>query len=207
MKLKSSMKTSLLLLLAIFASLTNNQAANIPITYLPYTISAPGTYVLNTDLTAIPNSYAILINQPIGNVTLDLKGHTLHMSGDTSYGIVAKMNGSAAGIVTIQNGTISVSAYGLDVKNTVSPEKDTNLMVQNVTFQNNTTSAEDIYLEQTNYVQIKSCKFVGVGRLGIMDENSPTGNTFTNLSFDGKLSVNMTEDGTPPLIVNFSSHR
>jgi hypothetical protein len=117
------------------------------------------------------------------------------------------MNGGAAGIVTIQNGTLSVSAYGLDVKNTVSPEKDTNLIVQNVTFLNNSTSAEDIYLEQTNYVQVKSCKFVGVGRLGILDENSPTGNVFTNLSFDGKLSLNMMEDGTPPLFINFSSHR
>jgi hypothetical protein len=77
------MKTTLILLLAIFASFAaTGQAANVPINYLPFTISAPGTYVLNTDLTAIPNSYAILINQPIGNVTLDLKGHTLHMSGD-----------------------------------------------------------------------------------------------------------------------------
>jgi hypothetical protein len=201
------LKTSLFLPLAIFASLTNSQAANIIINYLPYTISAPGTYVLNTDLTAIPNSYAILINQPVGNVTLDLKGHTLHMSGNTSYGIIAKMSGGFPGIVTIQNGTISVSAYGLDVKTNLSQQKNTNLVVQNMTFSNNTTSAEDIYLEQTLGVQVESCKFVGVGRLGIMDENSPTGNTFTNLSFDGKLSVNMMEDGTPPLIVNFSSHR
>jgi hypothetical protein len=202
------MKTSLLLLLALLASFTatHGQAANIPITYLPYTISAPGTYVLNTDLTANPNSYAILIYQPAGNVILDLKGHTLNMSGDTSYGIIAKMSGGGPGIVTILNGTISVSAYGLDVQTNPSQQKVTNLIVQNVTFSNNTTSAEDIYLEQTNGVQVKNCRFVGVGRLGIMDENSVMGNTFTNLSFDGKLSVNMMEDGTPPLIVNFSSH-
>src|SRR6478672_5299713 len=55
------------------------QAANIPITYLPFTIIAPGTHVLNTDLTAPnANSIAISMYKPVGSVVLRLNGHTLH---------------------------------------------------------------------------------------------------------------------------------
>ncbi len=179
--------------------------AQTPISYLPYVISAPGTYPLATDLTAIPNSAAITMYQPVGTVILDLKGHTLHLSGDTSYGIQVHLLGGAVDGITIRNGTLSVSAYGIEAT-TNTPGKFTNLLVENVTFQNNSNSAEDIHLSQTNGVQVKGCKFVGTGRLGVLDENSPTGNKFTNLSFDGKLSVNMMEDGISPLTVSFSSH-
>jgi hypothetical protein len=179
--------------------------AQTPISYLPYTISSPGTYTLTTDLTAIPNSAAITIYQPGGNVILDLKGHTLDLSGDTSYGIQAHLSGGALGGITIRNGTLSVSAYGIEATN-ITPGKFTNLLVENVIFQNNSNSAEDLHLSGTNGVQVRGCRFVGVGRLGVLDENSPTGNIFANLSFDGKLSVNMMEDGSSPLTVSFSSH-
>lgn len=177
----------------------------IPIAYLPYTISSPGTYVLATDLTAVPDSAAINVYQSVGYVVLNLKGHTLHMNGTNSYGITAHLSGGASGGITIENGTIEVAGYGI-VANTNTPNKVTALVVQNVTFQNVTTSAEDVFLSQTNGVQIKNCRFVGVGRLGVLDEGSETGNTLSNLSFDGQLSVNLMEDGTPPLTVSETSH-
>jgi hypothetical protein len=206
-----TIQTSLIILLALFASLTNNQAAapaaptlvgaQIPITYLPYTISAPGTYVLKTDLVAPPNGYGILITQPLGGTVLDLKGHTIYCSGDSSYGIIAKMNGGTGYVetVTIQNGTLSVSAYGLEVTNTT---KNSSLVVQNMTFLNNSSNANDVQLWAANGALLKNCKFVGAGQTGILDANSLFGNSYTNMSFDGKLNVNISEEGSSPLMMN-----
>ena len=202
---------NVLKLIALLALASIGQAANfpnIPISYLPFTISAPGTYVLNTDLTlANANSFAINMNQPVGDVVLDLKGQTLHIK--TSYGILVHLSGGAAGGITIQNGTLEGFAYGIEAT-TTTPNKLTHLTVQNITFKNNLdptyTSSEDIHLSHTNGVIVKGCNFVGVGRLGVMDKNSATGNIFTNLSLDGQLSVNIMQDGATPLTVSWTSH-
>jgi hypothetical protein len=213
------LKTSLFLFLAIFASLTNNQAANIPINYLPFKITAPGTYVLNSDLTA-PYSRtqtpAITTYQPVGFVVIDLQGHTIHAApvparelNNNSFGILMDVEGGAAGFVTIQNGTLEGFAVGL-VTSTSSPDKGGGDLIKNITFKNDLTSSVNsiaIHLVNTGGVNIVGCKFIGAGKVGIFDEGSYVGNGYSNLYFDGTLTTNIqvTARLTFPQLVSFSS--
>jgi hypothetical protein len=213
------LKTSLLLLLAIFASLTNNQAANIPITHLPFNITAPGTYVMNTDLIApYSKTPAITSDQPVGVIVIDLQGHTLHAAPvpfrqpNISVGILLYVDGGADGGVTIQNGTLEGFAVGLETK--ADPDKPGDDTVSNITFKNDPTSPANsiaIHLFQTSGVRIVGCHFVGAGQMGIFDEQSEIGNIYSNLHFDGTLTTNIQVNGHTtgtylyPQLVNFSS--
>jgi|SRR5215472_13980139 len=91
-----------LCLLFVLALALSAYAAT-PITALPYTINAPGTYVLLSDLSfSVPASAAVIINSP--NVVLDLQGHRI-------YEVVLNDPGSIGvfilgGSVTVRNGTI-----------------------------------------------------------------------------------------------------
>jgi hypothetical protein len=218
MKLKSPMKTTLLFLLAIFASLTNNQAANIPVNYLPFTINSPGTYVLQRDLTANANSFAISMAKPVGAIVLDLNGHTLHaipvpfpQLNTTSHGILVHLNGGAAGGITIQNGTLEGFAYGIETSS-VTPDKGSDMLIQNVTFKNDPTSSVNsiaIHLVFADSATISGCKFVGAGHTGILDEMNETGLTLSNLSFDGTLVTNIQENGYkkfPQTVATYQSY-
>jgi hypothetical protein len=214
------LKTTLILLLAIFASLTNNQAANIPINYLPFKITAPGTYVMNTDLIApYSKTPAITSNQPVGVVVIDLQGHTLHAApvpfkilNATSIGIHLNVDGGAAGGIILQNGTLEGFAIGLETD--ADPDKPGDDVVSNITFKNDSTSPANsiaIHLFQTSGVSIVGCHFVGAWRVGIFDEQSELGNSYSNLHFDGTLTTNIQVNGHTtgtylyPQIVNFNS--
>jgi hypothetical protein len=212
------MKTSLIIILALFASFTvAGQAANIPITYLPFHITAPGTYVLNTDLTApYSKTPAITTNQPVGIVVLDLQGHTLHAApvpfrelNTASYGILVHVNGGASGGITIQNGTVEGFAIGLET-DTASPDKGGDDVIKNITFKNDPTSSVNsiaIHLVNTSGVSFQGCKFVGAGHIGIFDEASEVGNGYSNLNFDGTLTTNVQVNAHLkfPQLVSFSS--
>jgi hypothetical protein len=210
------MKT-LIKLMTLLALASVGQAANIPITYLPFTITAPGTYVLATDLTSKkPNSFAISMYKPVGSVVLDLNGHTLHAApapfveaNTASYGVLVHLDGGAAGGITIRNGTLEGFAYGFETS-TVTANKGSDLLIQNVTFKNDYPSSknsESIHLVAANSAIITGCSFVGRGRVGILDEKNETGLTLSNLSFDGQLGVNIQQNGylTYPQIVSFNS--
>jgi hypothetical protein len=216
---KSLMKTTLLLFLALLASFTaTGQAANIPITYLPFTINSPGTYVLQKDLTANANSFAISMAKPVGAIVLDLNGHTLHaipvpfpQLNTTSHGILVHLNGGAAGGITIRNGTLEGFAYGIETSS-ITPDKNSDLLIQNVTFKNDLTSSVNsvaIHLVLADSATISGCKFVGAGHTEILDEMNETGLTLNNLSFDGTLVTNIQENaykGFPQTVVNFYSY-
>jgi hypothetical protein len=104
--------------LSLLMSATALQVANIQIKYLPYTISAPGTYVLTTNLTTSINysssqgtAITILTTVP-GPVVLDFKGYTITWTGTTggAFGVFIGVPGFG-GIantfpMTLKNGTI-----------------------------------------------------------------------------------------------------
>ncbi len=76
-----------------------NENGTFIITYSPYTITQPGSYIVVKDLTTPQNVNGITIKAD--NVTLDLNGHTLTGAGATSG-----LNGN--GIVTWSNNHIAV---------------------------------------------------------------------------------------------------
>jgi hypothetical protein len=81
--------------------------ATIKISVLPFTVTAPGTYVLVSDLACAPSSYAITIPTNLtGPVIVDLKGFTI-----TGAGIDVENNYPAVlSSITISNLTITVVA-------------------------------------------------------------------------------------------------
>jgi hypothetical protein len=128
-----------LLACATVAGALSAKSAETPIPYLPYTISAPGTYVLKGNLTcpAMDNMSAITINSPSsGNtdpeVIVDLKGFTI--TGTISAGSTAP---ATTGVtinsypVTIRNGSFVNFAQGVVVY-TYPEAKD--ITINKVTF-------------------------------------------------------------------------
>ena len=91
--------------------------ASIPITGLPYTISAPGTYTVLADLPfSTPGGTAITINA--SNVILDLGGHTItNFSPPSSTSPASGVYASALHLsgVTVRNGTIAGFDTGIEV--------------------------------------------------------------------------------------------
>jgi hypothetical protein len=85
------------------------------ITSVPFNITAPGKYVLNTNLTLAPNSIrAILIT--CSDVTVDLNGYTLTGYGDTSYkGFAIQAYGATGALsnITVKNGTLTSFREGI----------------------------------------------------------------------------------------------
>ena len=75
--------TPLLMAALSLLSVLSAQAANMTISYLPFAITAPGTYVVTKNLSfSSPNSAAITISTALsGPVVLDLKGFTLTGGG------------------------------------------------------------------------------------------------------------------------------
>jgi hypothetical protein len=81
-----------------------------PISSLPYTISAPGSYYVTTNLTGASGNYGIAI--AAGNVTLDLNGFSLLGVSGSLDGV--HVNSSYTNI-TVRNGVITGWGYrGVD---------------------------------------------------------------------------------------------
>jgi hypothetical protein len=202
---RNKMKT-ILLILAIFTSFANfavaGQTANIPITYLPFTISAPGTYVLVTDLTCAVNGIAITMNQQaVGDIVVNLNGHTLN-GNNNSLGVFFSLNGGVnVGALVLKNGTVSGFYTGTATSNFINTV-NSHLLIENVTFNStipkNNVSGVGIQFERVNGAVVSGCKFVGVMEYGVNDLDSASRNTYTSLSFDGQQSINIAEAGTYP---------
>ena len=70
------------------------------ITALPFTISQPGSYVLNSNLTGVSGQNGITVNA--GNVTIDLQGFELVGAGGALSGIAQNSGAN----VSVEHGTI-----------------------------------------------------------------------------------------------------
>jgi hypothetical protein len=95
--------------LSLIISANAVQAANIQISSLPFTISAPGTYKVTANLTCPAAETAITINSSIaGAIIVNLEGFTLNANPNTGSlvsGIQITGNSTASSI-TILNGNI-----------------------------------------------------------------------------------------------------
>jgi hypothetical protein len=202
--------------LLAFASLAIRAYAAPPtvITRLPFTITAPGTYVLAGNMNAPAGlNYAIQISTSIsGSVILDLKGFTLTGTGtNTSVGIgIGDINGpvepSNAYPITIRNGTLSNFVFGV-VAQTSSGDYANDITISHLTFYpDSIQGSAGVYFQKVNSSTIKDCDFIG-GTTGIMDAQSEGGNSYINDTFRN-LSQPLDEVDTiiSPLVVTIGHY-
>jgi hypothetical protein len=108
------MKSLFLAVLAI-ASFAGDSFGQTIINSVPYTISAPGNYVLGSNLT-YSSAAGAAITILSSNVTLDLGGHYLYFPGTPTSNVGVYVHN--AGNVIIQNGIIAVFYYGVYIEHT-----------------------------------------------------------------------------------------
>jgi hypothetical protein len=149
------------------------KAGEIPISSLPFTIAAPGTYVLKGNLQTNSQGAITIATNIQGPVVLDLNGFTLTAANANGNGIVIGGFGPTTYPITIKNGTIS-GGLTANPGNTAYPT--TEITVDNVTF----AGQFGMWFFQTSYSTVKNCTFQ---TCGIADYNSPGGNRYLNLTF------------------------
>jgi hypothetical protein len=219
-----AMFTKILLTLSVALSLAGaltTQAAppkkNPPpilISSLPFTITAPGTYVLTGNLSYTAsgtNPVAITINVSAGSIgsaiILDLNGFTITNSSinTTVYAIDIQSPNSTGGVspirspVTIRNGKIALFYYGVyDVG-----VSDVNL--NNLTINTNNPGESAIRFELVASSTITNCIISG-GNYGIEDIGSPGGNSYANDTFTNTSPIVVTgKNGGVPTVENSCS--
>lgn len=157
-------KVSAVFLLALAGWLTTpNAKAQAPtvIAALPYTISAPGDYVLNSNLT-YNASTGSAITFAIGNVTLDFKGHFIS-------GLAAGAGTSATGLfannranITIRNGTIVGFLYGIRLTGIFgSSGNNVNNIIENMRTPSNRSIG--IYIQSGITCRVENCQVNKIG--------------------------------------------
>jgi parallel beta-helix repeat protein len=82
-----------------------------PVSALPFTIRAPGSYYLTTNLTGTAGNYGIIVDA--NDVTLDLNGFALSGLTNSLNGIQVLLSRQN---LVIRNGTISLWATGIDAR-------------------------------------------------------------------------------------------
>ena len=175
----------------------------IPISSLPFNITAPGTYALTGNLTSPPINNqngvfgAINISPTIaGSVVVDLGGFTLTGPGPTgTFGIsIAIVIGTDGGPrntypITVRNGTIQNFGTG------VEPLTVSNITINNIVFNLANTSDSSagvagIYAGSMDSSIVSNCIFNVNGpptnngkNYGIIDYFSTKGNSYSNNTF------------------------
>jgi hypothetical protein len=174
------------------------QAADIQITSLPFTIAAPGTYVItgNLSFTAPTSPFtstffaAILIPTSLpGPVILDLKGFTLTSNGaNITASVGVGIGGTFVGPlvanafpITVKNGSLKNFQVGIWASQAaaVIPPPLTNIEVSNMSF---SSLEQGIIFIEVNSSTVKNCTF-NKGS-GIEDSLSAGGNQYTTLTFN-----------------------
>jgi parallel beta-helix repeat protein len=175
------------------------QAGNVQITSLPFSINAPGTYVLVSDLTYTPQSGAAITISPnlSAPVILNLKGHTLTgsvtipLTNNSSDGVLISGNGPSLSTISIENGTITNFDAGIfvDCNNAsgVVANALSGIDINNISFAYALSIGGGIDVVLANDVvssTIRNCTF-SISDVGIQAQsaggNRFTNNTFTNL--------------------------
>jgi hypothetical protein len=177
---------SVLTVHAANAQLATTQAAKtstIPISYLPFTITAPGTYVLTRNLTF--NSFTdTAITISAGSVILDLKGYTIlntyqapPASGGASTGVEI-LHGPTTNNVTVRNGTIKNFYNGVNSVNLTATYYlyISNVQINQMVF-TSTFLSKGVVFQETNSSSVTNCTFV---QSNIVDYQSQGGNRYSN---------------------------
>jgi hypothetical protein len=178
---------SVLTVQAANTQLATTQAAKtstIPISYLPFTITAPGTYVLTANLTFSQSTGPGLSisSAAAGPIVLDLKGFT--MTGDGGAGIL--IGYTTWGVpnsypITIRNGTIQSCSPG--IRTIAVNDYFADITVNNIIFNcSNSSASEGVEFDNVSYSTISNCVFNNT-QAGIYDQNSLGGNSYNNNSF------------------------
>jgi hypothetical protein len=173
--------TFLMAAFGLMMSAVTAQAADIPITYLPFAIATPGKYVLNSDLTFTGvGLYAITVSA--SNVIIDLRGHTL--AG--GRGILIENSN-----VTVKNGTINTELYA---------NNTSNIDLEKITF----GFDFGVWWSNVKGSKINQCNFMGLILGGIVyqaiEDGGQGGNTYTNNSFAVNSAGSLSEAGTPLVV-------
>jgi len=172
----------------LIMSALSAHSANIPISYLPFNITAPGTYVVTSNLVCPAPETAITINGSVaGRIILDLGGYTVSTypnTGSLVAGIVIQSNPANINI-TVRNGAVYGFWVGVDVNpNTAvpSPLYFSNIHLENVAFLFERLIG--VSYNQIDSSTVNDCTFTGGVLTGIKDTYSPTGNRYSQNSFD-----------------------
>jgi hypothetical protein len=187
------MRPIILLLSLAIGNSFGATVAPTPISFLPFPITNPGTYVLTQDMTftnpaLTDTASAITVATNIsGPVIIDLKGHSLIGSGGFSIGVgIGTFAGSTSTTnqsITVRNGTIR--GFGFGVWAEIGGVYLTNIGVRNITFFLSHTSAGNetcVLFSQVNSSSVSNCSF-NVCENGISDEISQGGNQYANNTF------------------------
>ena len=126
------MKSLFFALLAV-ASFSADSFGQTIISSVPYTISAPGNYVLGSNLT-YSSAAGAAITILSSNVTLDLAGHYLYHPGTPTSNVGVYVHN--AGNVIIQNGIIAVFYYGVYIEHTGGTALNSGDIVQDLRLTN-----------------------------------------------------------------------
>lgn len=168
----------------------------IPITTLPITITAPGSYYLATDmyfdLAPPEHQTAISVNSP-GKVTIDLNGHALSAWSFLFVGIhnpdgpyIFTPNGIwvASSNVTIKNGTFF--GFSNPILASAGQNYISNIRIQSVNFaEYSGYGPNSVQFYHVNNSIVKDCQFTVNNTTGIIDTESQTGNRYVNDRFSG----------------------
>jgi hypothetical protein len=154
------------------------------ITSLPFNITVPGEYILNQNLTSSVGLATILIT--CGDVTVDLKGHTITGPGGASFksrGIVVanvKAQVGAVSNIKIQNGTLTNFQFGIifasESPSGSVPNGVADSLIRNVTISNIDSEAildlsgKDNRIEACNIIPDANAE-IGIGLIGCTDDS------------------------------------
>ena len=193
------------LLTALLAVALTAQASPPPppvtIPSLPFTISAPGAYILATDFTFANSGTAIDILPGLtGPVVLDFKGHTITGPGFiTAPGFNFQSTAiTVEGInrypITIQNGTLSNFEGG--IRTAGGCNATGNVTIDSMIFNLPTkygpfgSGGSGVSFDGAYNCSVKNCTFNAIstdssGSSGIGDNDPQGGNSYANNTFNG----------------------
>ena len=172
-------------------------AVNIQITSLPFSLTAPGTYVLVSDLNYTAQSGAAITILPnlSGPVVLNLKGHTLTgttsipLTNNSSIGVFINGNGPSLSTITIENGTITHFDAGVfaDSENAsgVVGNALSGIDINNIAFFFALSIGGGVDVVFANDIvssTIRNCTFTE-SDIGMIQDQSAGGNRYTNNTF------------------------
>lgn len=192
-----------------------------PISSLPVTISASGSYYLTTNLAAPAFTYAITISAD--NVSVDLRGFTITGVNGSSGGILVSSNRAVIANGSIRNCTSGYAVYGVNAdgclyenlnvsKNAGGVYAGSHSIVRNCTASQ--CSGSGIFCGDGNFVYNNVCHYNTnggiylVGSYNRIDGNQVVSNSFyqivaANSASTHNLIVHNSLAGTAPLIAGY----
>jgi hypothetical protein len=194
------------LLVAAFSLITSIIAASgadIPITTLPFNITAPGTYVLTGNL-SFPQSQsnAITINSTVvGAVDLNFRRFAITGGGGSSVAVYIGTQGiSNTYPITVRNGTLINFGFGVMAAtaiHTPSMAHLTYISVNKLVFANEPSPnpyGTGVKFQQVDFSTVNNCIFNHNGVNGIQDSLSAGGNSYLNDTFMGVNPLSVDQD-------------